>query len=550
MIFGFVLTLTVLWMTQALWQPGWFTSHDGASHLVRLAQYLTLLGDGQIPPRFAGTLLGNLGYPIFIFSYPLPFMLGSFFHALGFSLFGSLKLVFGLSLWWSGVGMYLLLKRHFSRWAAWLGAFLFLMVPYRLLLIYVRAAVGEALALSFLPWLLYAISRQNLILIALFTALITLSHSLFWPMFGGLVLTYIILEKKNWPRLLLGLGLGMSLAAFYWLPLIWEKRLIVFDQYYVNLAVGHLVQLRQLIYSPWGYGYSHSGVEQDAMSFQVGIAQWLVVGIVVAWILVKRKLSVLVIWALAWFLLAIALMVDWPPAQWLWQNFKWLRPIDIPWRFLAIAVFSASFLAAWLIDRGQKLKHILVFGLMAVAIYTNRNHLRINEAVNRPEAEYFNDTGTTTFLNEYRPRWRQSDKTTVVSPKVFSLEENDKINLLANQSNLLEFTTDFSQPQPVQVNLIYYPGWQFFLGDKKLELGKEIWVVSLENDERQAGFGPWSFSEIEGTLRLFVPPGQQYYRFTFTETPLRKSADIISLLALIACLGYTYYRFRVRVKTP
>ena len=80
-----------------MWLPGVFASHDGTSHLVRLAQYLPLLADGQFPPRFATILLGHLGYPIFIFSYHLPFMLGSLFSGLGFNLTNSLKLVFGLS---------------------------------------------------------------------------------------------------------------------------------------------------------------------------------------------------------------------------------------------------------------------------------------------------------------------------------------------------------------------------------------------------------------------------------------------------------------------
>src|SRR3989338_7418769 len=285
MIAAWLLTLTSLWLTQSLGLPGWFTSHDGTSHLVRLAQYLALLADGQFPPRFSTTLLGHLGYPIFIFSYHLPFMLGSLFSGLGFNLTNSLKLVFGLSLWWSALGMYFLLKQWFKPWPSFIGAALFLIAPYRLGLIFVRAAVGEALALSLLPWLLLALHKKNVIGIALMVGLVTLSHSLFWPMYWGLVLTYVLLIFKGWSRRYVGgLVLGLGLSAFYWLPLLLERKLIVFDQTNTNLAVGHLLELKQLLYSPWGYGYSHSGIEQDAMSFQVGIAQWLVVGAALFWL--------------------------------------------------------------------------------------------------------------------------------------------------------------------------------------------------------------------------------------------------------------------------
>ncbi|HKZ35269.1 MAG TPA: hypothetical protein VJ242_01010 [Patescibacteria group bacterium] len=537
-IFG--LTLLSLWLTQSLWLPGWFTSHDGVTHLARLAQYLTLLADGQIPPRFAGTLLGHLGYPVFVFSYHLPFMIGSVFSFLGFNLTNSLKLVFGLSVFWSGLGMYLLLKQWFKPLASFVGAFLFLAAPYRLLLVFVRAAVGEALALSLLPWLLLALHKKNLIGIALMVGLVTLSHSLFWPMYWGLVLTYVLLIFKGWSRRYVGgLVLGLGLSAFYWLPLLLERKLIVFDQTNTNLAVGHLLELKQLLYSPWGYGYSHSGIEQDAMSFQVGIAQWLVVGAAVGWLLLKRRFPALVLWALVWFALAILLMVDWVGARYLWQNLAVIKMIDIPWRLISVAVFVVSFLAAWLVSQQKKLAWVLAFGLMAVALYTNRNHLRVNQVINPPEADFYTYAGTTTFLNEFRPRWRQSDKTNTLDPKVLSEAESDKIKLSTNRSNRLEFSTDFGEVRNVQINLLYYPGWHFFTrtGEswRELKLGEEIKLVEMT--EHPVGFGQWTFLDIEGTLQMKAPAGEQSFRFTFTETPMRQFADWVSLTSLIIFLG-------------
>jgi len=60
--------------------------------------------------------------------------------------------------------------------------------------------------------------------------------------------------------------------------------------------------------------------------------------------------------------------------------------------------------------------------------------------------------------------------------------------------------------------------------------------VTPETDERQSGFGPWSFSDIEGTLQTVVPGGEQQYRFTFTETPLRQFADWVSLVTLLGII--------------
>ncbi|KKS45471.1 MAG: hypothetical protein UV09_C0037G0003 [Candidatus Gottesmanbacteria bacterium GW2011_GWA2_42_18] len=64
-----------------LYKPGFYTSHDGPHQIVRFYYYDQLLREGQFPPRWVGGLNYGFGYPLFIFSYHLPWVLAEVFHS-------------------------------------------------------------------------------------------------------------------------------------------------------------------------------------------------------------------------------------------------------------------------------------------------------------------------------------------------------------------------------------------------------------------------------------------------------------------------------------
>jgi hypothetical protein len=102
-----VVLILALLGVKALFHSGFYTSHDGEHQVVRLWQFHQGLLDGQFPPRWAGSLLNGFGYPLFVFTYRLPFWIGEVFYRLGFTLTDSIKIVFILTYILSGVTMYL-----------------------------------------------------------------------------------------------------------------------------------------------------------------------------------------------------------------------------------------------------------------------------------------------------------------------------------------------------------------------------------------------------------------------------------------------------------
>src|SRR5690348_9257713 len=80
----------------ALLHPGLFTAHDIYHQVVRIYYYYRSIIDGQIPPLWIMPLANGYGYPLFIFSYNLPWIIVLPFLLIGVSLYSSLKISFFL----------------------------------------------------------------------------------------------------------------------------------------------------------------------------------------------------------------------------------------------------------------------------------------------------------------------------------------------------------------------------------------------------------------------------------------------------------------------
>ncbi|MBU1085381.1 hypothetical protein KKB06_03465, partial [Patescibacteria group bacterium] len=164
--------------------PDYFDGHDAQSHLIRLWQYDKAIKDGQFPPRWAGDLLAGRGYPVFIFTYQLPYALAESFHLLGFSLPISIKLTFIISYLASTLAMYVFANQYFkSRLSGFISAISWSWAPYIFVKIFVTASLGVVVSYAFIPlvflFLYRTLSKPNLkssLFLAIFMSAWILSH--------------------------------------------------------------------------------------------------------------------------------------------------------------------------------------------------------------------------------------------------------------------------------------------------------------------------------------------------------------------------------------
>lgn len=471
-----ILLALSLFAMRTFFQPGYFDGHDSQAHLVRLYQYDLALKSGQVLPEWASGLLAGRGYPVFIFAYPLPYLIAELFHLTGLSLAAAIKATFVLSYLVSGIGMYFL--------AGFLGAVLWLFAPYMFVKIFITASLGVVVSYAIIPWFFLSIVKKNYLGVTISLALWILAHPGKLVIFGPLILLFFILNLKHYRQLLLSFLLAFGLSAWYFLPANLELGFTHFKEFVNQAYVNDFVSLNRLLYSKWGTGAP--GWSDTPLSQQVGIAQWLAIGLgLIYW----RKL-----WPyLLSFGISIFLMLS--VSKFVWDLPTHLQSVSTPWRFLSLAVFSAALVGGLSVKRiKNKFLRFTVYGLLiALALYGNRNHMRINDVRNYDQNFLESYTGVATGWNEYLPIWVKD----------------------VNYDRL-------ESPPPGRLNTLYYPGWKVMVD------GQSVPIWPSDN----------------GLIEFATPSAESKIESKFTDTPLRLMAKIISLLTLAFILfDYSFHRF-------
>jgi len=480
------LILVCLPVISALVKPGFYITHDGEFNLVRLMHFDSELRKGQFPVRWSFDLNFRYGSPIFTFFYPLMYYLGSLIHFFGFDFGSSLKILIAGATVGSVLLMYLWLSKRFSILAALVGSVLFLFVPYRLLVMYVTGSFGVLLSLLFAPLAFLAIDRRSPTLLSIAIFGLLTAHNVTALILLPVVILYALVAGKPRRDLVSGFFLGLGLASFFLLPALTETKYVFLSRGAVVDFRDHFPSLKQLIYSPWGYFYSNRG-ENDGMSFQVGIAQLVVVVLSVPLLvsrLWKKRLGentkTAVLFALVF---GISFLMMLPMSKIIWETVPMLPQIQFPWRLLAVGVVTIPFLTAAVVD--SKLGRIMALLLIGLVIWNNRNYLRTwemtrysDESYRSRESLYY---GSTDIAWETRPIW--------VEEKPAWL--------------------------PVVINQFYYPSWKVTVDG-----------VGVETKPTER-FGLLSFEIKEGQHDVVIKQ---------TKTTIQQLADGISLLSGLAII--------------
>ncbi len=502
---------------RSLIESPFYTSHDGFTHTARIAAYTKILKDNQIPPRWAADLNSKLGSPIFVYSYPLPYLLGSGIHFLGVPYEDCFRIIMGLSFTLGSFGMYFWLKKKYDVFPALVGAIFYMFVPYRFLNLYVRAAFAESFAYAILPFIFLTIENQKTSknsvfwwsLTAILTGFLLLSHNVVAAMFLPIIFAWIIISF--WPKwvkvakLTLTLVFGFLMSSFIYFPDFLERSFIRFDQG-ISYYPDHFVGLFQLIRSPWGYGFDLPGTVNDAMSFQLGLANLLVLALLVVLIIKNRHKTSEIFFLIALLAIVLILMVQAPYSLILWKTIPMLRTIvDFPWRLLGVTAFIFAILAAYLIKITPYKIGTVVLLIFAVLI-SNRNFMRVNEKQSFDDVVFDNYTGSgTATSNEYQPIFDKTNEHRV----------SENLNIISRNSNSLVFTSFEAHPKTVNINRYYFPNTVVYQNGKVTK----SWKIAKN-----------------GTINLKVSPPGGTYEVKFLETPLRNFANILSGGTFVALL--------------
>ena len=500
-----------------LLKSGFFPTQDGDNLLIRFADFNRSILDFLFPPRWAGYLNHTFGYPVLIFLYPGLLYIWEGIHSLGFGLLTSVKISLFFSIFASGIFMYLFVKEVFGKWPALISGIFYIYFPYRFVDIYLRGSFGEALAFLFVPLIFWTIikfiksqQKKYLILGSISLATLITVHNVQALIFLPLILFFMAVmlfsqkDKKRKPlffHFLLFLVLSLGLSCFFWLPALLERKFTVFDTIKIAGFSDYFLDIKHLF-------FFHKTIAE--LPLQIGLLHFsagLLSLLFLAFIKNKKQKIISVFFRLSFFF-SFFIMTD--VSYKLCQLIKIDRFLQFPWRFLGFNAFSSSFLIAlpvFLLKR--KLKLVFCVFLVLAVIFNSLPYIKPLGFLYRDDNFYTTNDATTTSSNEYLPIWVKEPPTQAPAEKI-EIEEGE-IEVKEYKTHKRIFIVNTEQTTKVKINTLYFPGWQILVDGEKVEI---------------------DYKNNNGMLAFEVPEGEHQILARFTETPLRKMANFISLGSL------------------
>lgn len=345
---------------------------DAELHIFRLQELSYLVRGGELYPRWAPNFYHGYGYPIFNYYAPLTYYLGLVVELMPrLGPVAGVKAVFVLGLFATGLGMYGFVRDNWGRPAGYVAAAVYIYAPYvHFIDPHARGVLAESFSLGVFPLALWALNRLrqsptpwSWLASVMAIAAVILSHNLMALLFFGILMAWSLWQiasgRKRVGKLAswcvsththfwllpTALFLGLGVSAFFWLPVILERNAVT-----LTSVIGqgsnydfhnHFLSLHEL------FAFSRRldwGASEPNFRFNLGVAQWLLGGVGVTAIVLRRarESTHAVYFALS---LGILLLLMLPVSTFLWELIPFLPFFQFPWRLLGAAGAMLAVLA-------------------------------------------------------------------------------------------------------------------------------------------------------------------------------------------------------------
>jgi hypothetical protein len=584
------LILLLLPAMQPLLTTDFTCGYDNSFHLWRSVQIASCLRQGYVYPRWAPDMAHGYGLPLFIFHSPLTAYFAALLNLAGLAWPVAINAIFVVGMLSAGWLIFMLARDLFGPLAGFVAAVAYVYAPFQAYDVFNRGSMSESFAWAFLPLILWAVHRwavyreyRFLSLAVVGLAGLVLTHILFAFLCIPLLAAWVFVEgyvARDWRTI--GRGalagvLGLGACAFFWLPGLAERgwvqtgRLLgtwVFDYQY------NFLNLSQLLAQP---RVADPTLMNDWPPKALGLFPALVALLpLVRWRGFDRPTR----WRVA-LLLASTIgfaFLTLPVSRPLWDRLPLLPYIQFPWRFLGPAAFCAALLAAASISKSksqvsnpkpqisnlqspipdtrypipniyspssilptlQSLFLILLIVLGNLGWFYPRHCSPSSDpsTAGLIAWERATDTLGTTAKGEYLPIWVERmpdaegpalDAAYAPGDPVVRLRPADLppgAQIVHAEYGAVEAAIEVETPVSFQARYLafYYPGWR----------------ATVDGDPV-----PIAPTDPDGLISFAVPAGRHTVRVHFGETPLRLTADALSLASLIALLVLT-----LRSRTP
>jgi hypothetical protein len=538
-------------------RSGMPATHDAHLHLQRIIALDRLAAEGAPFSRWLPDLAYGYGLPVFNYYAPLVYAPALTARLVGAAYVDAYKLTAALSLVASAAAMFLLARSIFGPIAALTAGLFYAYLPYQLHNLYTRGALAELAAFAWLPVAAWCLVRLHADGRARWTVGLTLSAA-------GLVLTHnvtaliatpalagltapLALGRRGvvpggWRRFVArsaaGFGLGIGLAAWFWVPAIFERQLVQIGAM-LDPALFDSFVLRTWPPFQLGLAYDYRHPSSDALGVpipwpQVGLVQLVVSALgAVACLRARGAIRAVAAWAAA--LAAAAWALQFGFAAPLYDLVPLAAFIQFPWRLLVLVGLGSALLAAVLVDAvGRRPAASAAAGCLIVGALGWTSLARLAPEYEFPDDRFLTtetliradqaDYGLgTTHSGEYLPvttnqrrstrfwkELRDADAPSSHGPE--QMPVSFRVEALDRNATRLRATVSAPDADRLFVHQFDYPGWTARLNGAPI---------------------PIQAAGRFGIMAIDVPPGVHELEISFEWTPLRLAGVAVTALATV-----------------
>ncbi len=463
---------------------GYYKGADTTFHLSHLLAYATSFSFSDL---FGGDVLNNLandfGYGTRLFYAPLGYnvvmLIYFIIKHLGFGIILSLKLSYLLTLFLSGLFMYLFVNKVFkNKWAGLISAVFYMSFPYHILDIFFRDAISESFFFMFIPLIFLGLEylfenkyKQFYICFISGYVLSICSHLVLSVYLTGLVFLYFILNYKkilNKQSILKLLISGVMILLFvspFIIPLV-EHMLngnyMVFEYGFMaskDTIMDFTLNLGDVFYLP---------TEGDAAFYSFSYI--VIIAFFVVLFCGYRKIenkSTYIKFIILLFICLIMLTRFFP-----WDKLpSFLISIQFPYRMEVFVCFFMSVLAALIVFLVRKNNQKIIVCVLACisvafAIYLVNLHDYSDIGLKNVQTSGIGETWGLEYLpkNTYYNR----DYLLKRNNKIKIVDGNAKIENVINNTPYLSFDIK-TKDAILELPRLYYIGYEIKIDDKKIK---------------------------------------------------------------------------------
>lgn len=521
----------------SIFRPGVYESGDFNIHIYRSISFFTSLTDGQIFPNWSRDLNATYGYETFIIGAPLMYYITSLFHVVGFSFTTSLKILLALAYVTSGITMYLWLKEGFNKLVGFVGGIFYLYAPFHLVDLHFRVSPGDLLVYALLPLAAFVNLRlinkagiRYFMFSSLIITLLMISHpiSLVAMTFIALYLILIFYIYKYPFKYLywciLSLLLGLFLSAFYWLPVILEKK------YIITSVISQTISFEKFSYffiSPWKYGLLFQGPKGE-LTFLIGYIQIFLIIMLLIYLYkkkLKKKEAKISIFFLTY--LAVIIFLFNPISEPVWNTLPLYKSLEFSYRLSFIVVVLTSVIAAITVSKTNKKIIIVICAFAIFSTILNWGHRKVIPHIT--DKELINNLPYSTFQNE----GGTATTTIWVDPKHPWMSEIPKQHL-----EVIQGQVQIKEIQRITTNHVYslYSITNSYL--KENTYFYPGWVLKVDGKNQEINF---KNQKYPGIITFNLKSGLHKVELTFIDTPIRYYSKLLSFFSLLLLILIVYF---------